>query len=69
MPPSGPDQQIERIEKLAALRSSGAITAEEFETMKAGIIGSNLLGGSTGLPHLTWKNHHDQECWNTSSRT
>ncbi|UXT64183.1 DUF805 domain-containing protein [Agrobacterium tumefaciens] len=37
--PSGSDQQIERIEKLAALRSSGAITAEEFETMKAGIIG------------------------------
>ncbi|NTE33390.1 DUF805 domain-containing protein [Agrobacterium tumefaciens] len=37
--PSGSDQQIERIEKLAALRSSGAITAEEFEAMKAGIIG------------------------------
>lgn len=41
LPPSGSDQQIERIEKLAALRSSGAITAEEFETMKAGIIGSD----------------------------
>ncbi|NUL19534.1 DUF805 domain-containing protein [Agrobacterium tumefaciens] len=39
LPPSGSDQQIERIEKLAALCSSGAITAEEFETMKAGIIG------------------------------
>ncbi len=39
LPPSVSDQQIERIEKLAALRSSGAITAEEFETMKAGIIG------------------------------
>lgn len=40
LPPSGSDQQIERIEKLAALRSSGAITAEEFETMKAAVIGS-----------------------------
>lgn len=43
LPPSGSDQQIERIEKLAALRSSGGITAEEFETMKAGIIGSDQL--------------------------
>lgn len=43
LPPSGSDQQIERIEKLAALRSSGAITAEEFETMKGGIIGSDQL--------------------------
>ncbi|WP_272870268.1 DUF805 domain-containing protein [Agrobacterium tumefaciens] len=39
LPPSGSNQQIERIEKLAALRSSGAITADEFETMKADIIG------------------------------
>jgi len=39
--PSGSDQQIQRIEKLAALRSSGAITAEEFETMKAAVIGSD----------------------------
>ena len=38
-PPSGSNQQIERIEKLAALRSSGAITAKEFETMKAAVIG------------------------------
>ncbi len=44
-PPSGSDQQIERIEKLAALRSSGAITAEEFETMKAGVIGSDQFFG------------------------
>ncbi|WCJ62735.1 DUF805 domain-containing protein [Agrobacterium tumefaciens] len=43
--PSGSDQQIERIEKLAALRSSGAITAEEFETMKAGIIGHGQFAG------------------------
>ncbi len=41
LPPSGSDQQIERIEKLAALHSSGAITAEEFETMKAAVIGSD----------------------------
>lgn len=54
LPPSGSDQQIERIEKLAALRSSGAITAEEFETMKAGIIGSGELGGKlrTALSHM-----------------
>lgn len=45
LPPSGSDQQIERIEKLAALRSSGAITAEEFETMKAGIIGKDQFSG------------------------
>lgn len=31
-------EQIERIEKLAALRSSGAITDAEFETMKASIL-------------------------------
>lgn len=41
LPPSGSDQQIERIEKLAALRSSGAITDEEFETMKAAVTGSD----------------------------
>ncbi|CUX24190.1 DUF805 domain-containing protein [Agrobacterium genomosp. 13] len=41
LPPSGSDQQIQRIEKLAALRSSGAITEEEFQTMKAGVIGSD----------------------------
>ncbi|WP_410489625.1 SHOCT domain-containing protein [Agrobacterium tumefaciens] len=33
------------MEKLAALRSSGAITAEEFETMKAGVIGSDQFSG------------------------
>ncbi len=38
-PSSGSDQQIERIEKLAALRASGAITDAEFETMKASIVG------------------------------
>lgn len=42
---SGSDQQIDRIEKLAALRSSGAITDEEFETMKAGVIGSDQFSG------------------------
>ncbi|MBW9070636.1 DUF805 domain-containing protein [Agrobacterium pusense] len=52
--PSGSDQQIDRIEKLAALRSSGAITDEEFETMKAGIIDSGELGGKlrTALSHM-----------------
>lgn len=54
LPPSGSDQQIERIEKLAALRLSGAITPEEFETMKAGIIGNGELGGKlrTSLSHM-----------------
>ena len=33
------DQQIERIDKLAVLRSSGAITDEEFERMKADVLG------------------------------
>lgn len=41
LPRSGSDQQIQRIEKLAALHSSGAITTEEFETMKAAVIGSD----------------------------
>ncbi|WP_421475886.1 DUF805 domain-containing protein [Agrobacterium tumefaciens] len=54
--PWGSDQQIERIEKLAALRSSGAITAEEFETMKAGVIGSDLLGGK----HRTTPSHMEK---------
>lgn len=37
------DQQIEGINKLAALRSSGAITNEEFERMKADIFGTLRL--------------------------
>lgn len=49
-PSSGSDQQIERIEKLAALRASGAITGAEFETMKADIVGK---GQSTGQRRAT----------------
>ncbi|CUX26532.1 conserved membrane hypothetical protein [Agrobacterium fabrum str. J-07] len=54
LPPLGSDQQIERIRKLAALHSSGAITTEEFETMKAGIIGHGQFAGEprTAPPHM-----------------
>lgn len=56
LPPSGSNQQIERIEKLTALHSSGAITAEEFETMKAGIIGT----GQLGREHRTAPSHMEK---------
>ncbi|MFS2037282.1 SHOCT domain-containing protein [Agrobacterium tumefaciens] len=42
------------MEKLAALRPSGAITDEDFETMKAGIIGHGQFAGEprTAPPHM-----------------
>jgi Domain of unknown function (DUF4234)/Short C-terminal domain len=37
--PAGPDPQLDRLERLAALRDSGAITPDEYEAQKAKILG------------------------------
>ncbi|WP_395773205.1 DUF805 domain-containing protein [Agrobacterium pusense] len=66
-PSSGSDQQIERIEKLVALRSSRAITDEEFEMMKARSLAATNFLKNAEPPPTPWKNPHDQECWTTSS--
>lgn len=47
-PPSGSDDVIGRLERLGALRDTGVITAEEFETQKHKILGERATTSRTG---------------------
>jgi len=51
-PPAVPDADLDRIRKLAELRDSGAISAEEFEAEKARVLhpSGGAQGSMTGTP-------------------